>query len=227
MDRAWLTPLTPLSFLRRSMEVFPAKTAIVHGQRQIDYAEFGRQATRLAQALRASGVRPGDRVACLLPNVPEMLIAHFGVPLAGATLVPINTRLAPDEIRYICDHSAARMLFADAELYSAVRPVADVLETVEEIVTVADSTVESMSPADTLSYSDFVGRGSDEPLSWEVDDETAVLGRRRDERRSGQRPHEWVRSSCGETTSWRAISTMPKRPGRRSGAVGSTPGTWG
>ncbi|HKM57220.1 MAG TPA: AMP-binding protein, partial [Chthoniobacterales bacterium] len=80
---AWFTPLTPLVFLERSAQVYPEKTAIVYGDRRISYTEFAAAATRLAHALRASGVRPGDRVAYLLPNIPELLIAHFGVPLAG------------------------------------------------------------------------------------------------------------------------------------------------
>ena len=67
-----------------------------------------------------------------------MLIAHFAVPLAGAVLVAINTRLSPDEVRYICDHSGAKLLVADAELRPTVDPVAGELETVREVVTVVD-----------------------------------------------------------------------------------------
>lgn len=81
------TPLTPLAFLGRAAEVFANKTAIVYGDRKSSYSEFAAEATRLAQALRASGVRPGDRLAYLCPNIPEMLVANFGVPLAGAVLV--------------------------------------------------------------------------------------------------------------------------------------------
>src|SRR5512147_2194514 len=92
------TPLTPLAFLGRSAAALPEATAVAYGERAAE-------ATRLARALRASGVRPGDRVAYLCPNTPELLVAHFGVPLAGAVLVALNTRLAPEEIRYICDHS--------------------------------------------------------------------------------------------------------------------------
>src|SRR4051812_15764939 len=104
------TALTPLAFLGRSAEVFPDKTAIVYGEHRSTYREFGAEATRLARALRACGVRPGDRVAYLCPNTPEMILANFGVPLAGAVLVPINTRLSPEEIRYILDHSGAKLL---------------------------------------------------------------------------------------------------------------------
>ena len=98
-------PLTPLRFLERSAEVYPDKVAIVHGDRRMTYREFAGEATRLARALQASGIEPGDRVAYLCPNIPELLIAHFAVPLAGAVLVAINSRLAGQEVSYICEHS--------------------------------------------------------------------------------------------------------------------------
>lgn len=78
----WHTPLTPLAFLDRSAKVFPEKTAIVYGERRATYRDFAAAATRLANALRASNIQAGDRVGYLLPNIPEMLVAHFGVPLA-------------------------------------------------------------------------------------------------------------------------------------------------
>ena len=81
------TPLTPLAFLRRSAEVYPDKDAVVYAERRVSYVDFAAQTTRVARALRASGVQPGDRVAYLLPNLPEMLVAHFGVPLAGAVVL--------------------------------------------------------------------------------------------------------------------------------------------
>ena len=108
MIPVYRTELTPLSFLERSAIVWPDKVAIVHGDRKIGYAEMAEHATRLAQALRASGIEAGDRVAFLCPNIPEMLIAHFAVPLIQAVLVAINTRLSPVEIHNILDHSGAK-----------------------------------------------------------------------------------------------------------------------
>ena len=134
--------LTPLRFLERSAEVYPDKVAIVHGDRRTSYRDFASEATRLAHALQASGIDPGDRVAYLCPNIPELLIAHFAVPLAGAVLVAINTRLAPEEVRYICDHSGAKLLVVDSELRSIIDPLEDRFETIEEIVTVIDPVVE-------------------------------------------------------------------------------------
>ncbi|PXY32445.1 acyl--CoA ligase family protein [Prauserella muralis] len=169
----WYTPLTPLSFLERSAEVFADKTAIVYGERRTTYREFAAEATRVARGLRACGVEPGDRVACLLPNIPEMLVAHFAVPLAGGALVAINTRLAPAEIRYILEHSGARVLVVDAALHASVPD--DV--PVREVVTVTDP-ASGASPDPRLgglSYAELLARGSAEPLPWTVADERSTI----------------------------------------------------
>ena len=151
MSTASHAQLTPLRFLERSAEVYPEKVAIVHGDRRTTYRDFAGEATRLARALEASGIEPGERVAYLCPNIPELLIAHFAVPLAGAVLVAINSRLASEEVRYICDHSGAKLLVVDSELRSIVAPVQDEFETVREIVTVTD-------PMSELDVSEALGR---------------------------------------------------------------------
>ncbi|WP_158885378.1 acyl--CoA ligase family protein [Amycolatopsis anabasis] len=172
----WYTPLTPLAFLERSAEVFADKTAIVYGDRRTSYREFAAEATRLAHALRATGVGPGDRVAYLLPNIPEMLVAHFGVPLAGGVLVAINTRLAPAEIRHILEHSGARVLVADSGLHASIAPIAAELE-LAEIVTVTDpaSGARPDPAVGGISYAELLARGSDEPLPWTVEDERGTI----------------------------------------------------
>ncbi|OZM84048.1 acyl--CoA ligase family protein [Pseudonocardia sp. MH-G8] len=175
MTAVWDTPLTPLAFLGRSADVFGDRTAIVYGGRRITYTEFAAETTRVAHALRGSGVGPGDRVAYLLPNVPEMLVAHFAVPLAGAVLVAINTRLATEEVRYILDHSGAKLLVVDAALYPTVAPLAGELESVEEIVTVVDPAQPGDGTGSGVTYADLLARGSDEPLAWEVADETSCV----------------------------------------------------
>ena len=119
------TELTPVSFLRRSAYVFPERIAVVHGARRYTYRQFEERANRLASGLRALGLRHLDRVAAILPNIPAMLDAHYGVPAAGLVLVPVNTRLSRDEIGYILKHSGARVLFVDQEfepLVEAARP---------------------------------------------------------------------------------------------------------
>jgi len=109
-------PLTPLALLERTVRVFPQKTALVYGPRRSSWAEVGDEVSRFAGALLRAGVRPGDRVAFLAPNVPELLIAHFAVLLAGGVLVALNTRLNAAEVGYILDHSGAKIVLADPEL---------------------------------------------------------------------------------------------------------------
>jgi fatty-acyl-CoA synthase len=167
------TELTPLSFLERSSLVFPDKPAVVHGGRRITYREMAAQATITADALLATGIRPGDRVAYLCPNIPEMLVAHFAVPLAGAVLVAINTRLSPDEIRYILDHSGSRLLIADTALLVPLQPVVTDLRTVEEIVAIDETGI--AVPFPVTSWDDFIARGSDDQLPWTVGDEMSTI----------------------------------------------------
>jgi fatty-acyl-CoA synthase len=173
----WITPLTPLSFLRRSAAVYPDKVAIVHGTARHTYADFARDAQRLARGLRASGVGPGDRVACLLPNVPEMLVAHFGVPLGRAVLVAVNTRLSSEEVRYILDHSGATVLVVDSTLRAVVDPIADSLETVREIVTLVDPQgPDAGTSVEGATWDDLLARGDQgADLPWEVDDERSTI----------------------------------------------------
>jgi fatty-acyl-CoA synthase len=165
-----LTPLTPLRFLGRAASVHPDRVAIVDGDRSFTYEKFAATATRLAWALRESGVEAGDRVAFLSPNSAEMLIAHFGVPLAGGVLVPINTRLSAPEIAYICEHSGARLLFVDDQLIGGIEPILDELGSVEQVVVVGGPEV-----AGTTAYDAFLKRGKDSPLPWEVEDELATI----------------------------------------------------
>lgn len=164
------TPLTPLSFIDRNADVFrDNKTAVVYGGRRISYREFGERVNRLASALRGAGLRKGDRVAFLCPNIPPMLDAHFAVPLAGGVLVAINTRLSTEEIAYILDHSGSKFLFIDSELADVVRPARSALKTVETIVNIID--VPGFTPLDGPGYDDFLASGSPDPLPWVLEDE--------------------------------------------------------
>jgi acyl-CoA synthetase (AMP-forming)/AMP-acid ligase II len=114
------TELNPVSFLYRSAAIHPDRVAVVHGNRRYSYAELGERVNCLASALRGHGLEPHDRVAALCRNIPALLELHHGVPAAGGVLVAVNTRLSSSEVRYILEHSGARMLFVDAELESLV-----------------------------------------------------------------------------------------------------------
>jgi fatty-acyl-CoA synthase len=106
--------LSPLDFLARSAEVTPDKVAVVHEDVRITYADFLDRAMRLAGALVERGVSRGDVVSVLCPNLPEMLDAHFGVPLAGAVLNAVNTRLDAPAVAGILRHACTRVFIVHA-----------------------------------------------------------------------------------------------------------------
>ncbi len=165
--------LTPLRFLQRSAAVFRQKPAVVYGDRSWTYPELAARVNRLASALRAAGVEKGDRVAYLVPNIPALLEGHFGVPLAGGVLVAINTRLNTEEIRYILNHSGAKVLVIDTELAGVVEPVLADLETVETVVNVEDISGGVRLPG--LDYEEFLAGGSPDPLDWPIADEDETI----------------------------------------------------
>ncbi|TFD77550.1 acyl-CoA synthetase [Cryobacterium psychrophilum] len=174
-----------MRFLQRSAEVFPNKNAIIYGNRTYTYAEYSAVAQRLARAIRAR-ISPGDRVIFLAPNIPEMLIAHFAVPLAGGVLVALNSRLAKPEIDYVIAHSEATMLFLDAELVGTVGSAYDASPALKHVIEIADpefGLVESGLAFGQQSFESFLaeadrivpGSADDRPLRWEVEDEREVI----------------------------------------------------
>jgi fatty-acyl-CoA synthase len=118
------TPLNPACFLDRAAKIFSERTAVIDGQRRFSYREFGERSHRLAGLLRGLGAQPGDRIAALCTNSHVMLEMHNGVPMAGCALVPINIRLAPQEISYILENSGARVLIATHEFAETAQALA-------------------------------------------------------------------------------------------------------
>ncbi|MEN0074758.1 MAG: AMP-binding protein [Paracraurococcus sp.] len=108
-------PLSPISFLQRAARIYPQRVAVIHGRRRLTYAALAERSRRLAAALRGAGIAPGEVVAVLAPNIPEMLEAHYGVPMAGAVLLTINIRLDAASIGFILRHSKAKLLLVDSE----------------------------------------------------------------------------------------------------------------
>jgi fatty-acyl-CoA synthase len=165
--------LTPLTFLERTLHVFPEKIGVVDGDRRFTYREVGERVYRLASALRRAGVRKGDRVAVLSPNAAEVLEAHFGVPQIGAVLVAINVRLSPGEVATIVRHSGARVLVADAALADLV---ASVRQDVDLSLVVWTGEGRAREPAwGEIGYERFLATGSPEPFAPDVDDEDQTI----------------------------------------------------
>ena len=114
-------PLTPLTFLERSAAVFPDRLAIAHGPLRRNYREFHARTKKLASALAKRGFVRGDTVAVMLANTPAMLECHYGVPMCGAVLNALNTRLDAASIAFMLDHGEAKALIVDREFSSVDR----------------------------------------------------------------------------------------------------------
>ena len=164
--------LTPLSFLDRSAAVYPDKPAVVYNDTTYTYAEFDHRVNRLAGALRQAGVGKGDRVAFMLPNIPQMLEGHFGPMRLGAVLVAINIRLSAREITYILNHSGSKVLVFDSEFADTVRAMEGDIPGVETFVQVADVTPVA-DDIPSVEYEQFLASSPPgvhrEPLDSELD----------------------------------------------------------
>src|SRR5687768_16845148 len=132
------TPLSPIVFLPRAAEIHPHRVAVVHGSTRYTYAEFYDRSKRLASALARRGVKRGDVVAAMLPNIPAMLEAHYGVPMLGAVLNAINTRLDADTVAYILEHGEAKVFITDRVFAGVVGPALQKLKKKPLVIDVDD-----------------------------------------------------------------------------------------
>ena len=162
-NAANFTALTPLSFLARAAAIYPEKLAVIDGDRRFTYRQFYARCRRLADALRRRGVRPGDTVAILAPNVPALLEAHFGVPMAGAVLNALNYRLDARSIAFILAHGEARLLIADREFAPIVRAALEQLGERLPLVEIDDGG--GGEPLDGTEYENFLDEG-DPAADW-------------------------------------------------------------
>ena len=159
-------PLTPLAFLQRCAEVFPEHPAVIHGALTRSYAAFYARARQLASALARRGIGRGDTVAVMLANTPAMLEAHFGVPMTGAVLNTLNTRLDAAVIAFTLDHGNAKVLIADREFSKTVKDALALAKAKPLVIDYDDP--EYAGPGDrlgTIEYEDFVREGDPE-FSW-------------------------------------------------------------
>ncbi|HNI74905.1 MAG TPA: AMP-binding protein, partial [Accumulibacter sp.] len=115
------TPLTPLTFIARTAYIYPERTAVIHGQRRFTWLQTYTRVRRLASALADHGIGEGDTVAVMLNNTPEMIECHFGVPVLGAVLNTLNTRLDAETIAFMLEHGEAKVLITDREYSPTVK----------------------------------------------------------------------------------------------------------
>ena len=136
--RANHVPLSPLSFLRRAESLHGARTAVIYGAIRRSWAETSARIRAVAGGLVGLGVQKGDTVSVLSPNIPELFELHFALPLTGAVLNTLNTRLEPETIAYILDHADTKLVIVDRELVPLLSKAFDLLGRTLPVVEIAD-----------------------------------------------------------------------------------------
>ena len=150
--------LTPMTFLARAAEVHPERVAIIHGALRQTWRETYARCRRLASALKKRGIGRGDTVAALMPNVPALIEAHFGVPMSGAVLNALNTRFDAQSIAFMLAHGEAKALLVDRELASVASAAVDRLGR-DILVIDVDAPELDLPPAPGLGYEALLAEG--------------------------------------------------------------------
>ncbi|HWT84069.1 MAG TPA: AMP-binding protein, partial [Candidatus Methylomirabilis sp.] len=161
-------PLTPVSFLTRSAAVYPKKPAVVHGDQTFTYAEFFGRCRRLASALARRQIGTGDTVAVMASNVPALLESHYGVPMAGAVLNPLNYRLDAWSIAFILEHGEAKLLIADTEFSDTIQEALALLSRPVPVIDIDDPLYTGDKGRKLLgekTYEEFLAEG-DPDFGW-------------------------------------------------------------
>lgn len=164
--KANYVPLTPLSHLRRASVVYPEREAIVYGANRYSYKEYYERVTLLASGLEKRGIKAGDVVATILPNIPAQVEAHFGIPALGAVINTINTRLDVKTVAYIFDHGEAKIVIVDSQFLSLAEDAKKICESLgPEIIEVQDLTSGFIKTGKYLEYEELLETG-DKQFSW-------------------------------------------------------------
>ena len=161
-------PLSPLSFIARTAQIYPGRLAVVHGARRFTWAETYTRCRRLASALAARGIKRGDTVAVMLPNVPAMVEAHFGVPMIGAVLNTLNTRLDPEAIAFMLAHGEAKVLITDPEFAPTIEAALALLDGPKPLVIDAlDAEYPGTTRLGEIEYEEFLDN-ADPEFAWQL-----------------------------------------------------------
>ena len=161
-------PLTPLTFLERAGMVSPKQTAIIHGELRRDYIGLYERCRQLASVLKSAGLGRGDTVSVMLLNTPAMIEAHYGVPMSGAVLHSLNTRLDATTIAFQLDHTEAKILIADIELLPRIREALVFAKGNPRLIVYDDPEFVGTSVSyDEIEYEDFIAVG-DTNFAWQM-----------------------------------------------------------
>lgn len=168
-------PLTPLRFLDRTADVYPHRTAVIHGAFRQSWAETRDRCYRLASALVKQGIQPGDTVSIIAPNTPAMLEAHFGVPLSGAVLNAINCRLDADGIAFILRHGECRLLMVDREFAPLAKKALQGVANPPRVIDINDLEAPAAPAIGETDYESFLASGDPAfPGCWPTDEWTPI-----------------------------------------------------
>ncbi|MFG1265876.1 AMP-binding protein [Xanthobacter aminoxidans] len=159
LDRVCHAPLTPLRFLDRAEQYFADRTSVVSGEIALTWRETAARCRRLASALARRGVGPGDTVSVLAPNGLAIYEAHFGVPMTGAVLNAVNTRLEPETVAYILAHCEAKVLLVDTEFSELARQALATLAQPPLVVDIADPGGPGGARIGSIEYEDLLAEG--------------------------------------------------------------------
>lgn len=161
-------PLTPLTFLERAAAVYPDRAAIVHGDQITNYRSFYDRSRQLASALTNVGINRGDTVSVMLANTPAMLEAHYGVPMTGAVLHSINTRLDAKIIAFQIDHSECKLLITDREFSAVIKKALEISKRQPIVIDYSDPEyTDDRGFLGEIEYEDFIAKG-DPNYSWQM-----------------------------------------------------------
>jgi len=169
------TPLSPLTFLERSASVYPEHLALIHGEFRQSWRDTRTRCRRLASALRRRNIGPGDTVAAMLPNIPAMFEAHYGVPMSGAVLNALNIRLDAATIAFILNHGEAKVLLTDREFSGVIREALKDVDHPVLVVDVDDPLFEGGERIGELDYEALLAEGDPEESGVLPDDEWAAI----------------------------------------------------
>jgi fatty-acyl-CoA synthase len=158
-------PLSPVSFLTGAARSYAQKIAVIDNERRITYAELLARCTRLASALAGRGIGHLDTVAIIASNIPEMIEAHYAVPMIGAVLNPLNTRLDASAIAFSLNHANAKVLIADADYAALVQAALKEVKHDILVVGITDPAAPGAAPVGKLGYEELLADG-DEAFAW-------------------------------------------------------------
>ena len=165
--------LSPLSFIARTAEVYPDRLAVVHGGLRLSWAEVFTRCRQLASALQQRGIGKGDTVAVMLPNTPPMVEAHFGIPVLGAVLNALNTRLDPETIAFMLDHGEAKVVIVDPEFAAVMKKALALRQSGVPLLVIDVEDAMYTGPVErigSIRYDEFLASG-DAEFAWRQPDD--------------------------------------------------------